>query len=400
MKYRIYWPGAFIVLVYPLLLILSAIVYYSKYGISWFEVGMLVCTYYVINITIGIGMHRLWAHNAYKVNKVVEFILAILAAASLQGPSLVWASDHYKHHTYTDEENDPHSPSKYENNKLAGFLWSHILWTMYKSNASKNISHVTLKKLGRNKLLLWQYKYYWQLAVFTNIVVPSLLGYMICGTATKALGAFIFAGIGRAIQQQMTFCVNSVCHIIGSKKYVNSTACDIWWLAVFLLGENWHNFHHAFPSDYRNGHKWYHLDIHKWIIYLLSKANLAWDLNTTSNVRIDAKVVKTSNYYSFEALKKEYQIIVSKIEMLQKCLHEKLSEFESSSSNIKSMFLGQLKNLQSCLERIRDEISTFMSNHQLINQNLLQEFKQEVTRIEYALKSFKLNAHENINKTI
>jgi stearoyl-CoA desaturase (delta-9 desaturase) len=55
-----------------------------------------------------------------------------------------------------------------------------------------------------------------------------------------------------------------------------------------LLGENWHNFHHAFANDYRNGHKWYHLDIHKWVIALMAKVGLASDLIVTSKLRIES----------------------------------------------------------------------------------------------------------------
>lgn len=105
-----------------------------------------------------------------------------------------------------------------------------------------------------------------------NTIMPALVGYL--------------------IEQHATFSVNSLCHFVGSKKYYKGTTGDIWWMALFLLGENWHNFHHAFPLDYRNGVKWYYFDVHKWIINVMSKLGLAWNLEVTPEIRIQAKKMK------------------------------------------------------------------------------------------------------------
>lgn len=97
--------------------------------------------------------------------------------------------------------------------------------------AHKKIDRLALVKLGKNKIVLWQFKHYWKIAVFMNTIVPLALGYLIGGNIQYAISAFIFMGVGRAIQQQATFCVNSVVHInMGTKKYYYGTARDIWWL--------------------------------------------------------------------------------------------------------------------------------------------------------------------------
>lgn len=296
-KFIINYTALFVIIIYPIILCVLATLYGYQYGIGKFEIISIIATYYIINVSIGVGLHRLWSHNTFKTKKWVEFILACITAGSLQGPILAWASDHILHHKYTDEDQDPHSALKYKN-KFIGFLWSHIGWMIFPDTKHKKIDRLVLAKLGRNKIVLWQFKNYWQIAAFMNFIIPTVIGYLLGGNLRYVLGAIIFMGLGRAIQQQATFCVNSVVHTnIGSKEYYNGTATDIWWLAPLLLGENWHNFHHAFANDYRNGHKWYHLDVHKWIIALMHKIGLVNDLVVTSKIRIESmkKLIKSKN---------------------------------------------------------------------------------------------------------
>jgi stearoyl-CoA desaturase (delta-9 desaturase) len=289
---KINWPATIVIVFVPIILAFLGFSYSKNFGIGKFEILLTICSYYIFNITVGIGLHRLWSHNSYKTNNFVEAILTLLSAATLQGPVIAWASDHHDHHTYTDTDKDPHSPLKYKN-KVLGFLWSHMGWMIFNDQKNKVLNKYTLVKLGRNKILMWQLKNYWKIALFMNIVPPLLIGYFLGGDFRHAYAGFLFIGIGRAIQQQMTFCINSWTHFVGDQQYTSGTPRDSWGIALFLLGENWHNFHHAFPSDYRNGHKWYHFDVHKWIIFLMSKVALAWDLQLTSPERISAKMSLT-----------------------------------------------------------------------------------------------------------
>lgn len=281
----LYMPAAVVLLVYPALLILFAFLYVKQFSFGLFEAMLMVSTYYIINISVGVGLHRYWSHAAFSLNRVVQFILLILASASLQGPVLMWASDHAMHHMYTDSPKDPHSPNKF-NGGIKGFLWAHIGWMLFRS-PNKEMDRGTLKRLGRDPMLLFQFKHYWTLAILTNTLIPALIGFAITRSWIGALAAFIFMGLGRAIQQHGTFCVNSMTHYFGRRLYEKGgSAGDIFWMAPFLLGENWHSFHHAFPSDYRNGVELHHFDVHKWIIWLLEKVGLAWDVKRTSEVRI------------------------------------------------------------------------------------------------------------------
>lgn len=289
-----------VLIIYPLILLTLGIFYVIQNGIGSFEIILFLCGYYITQITVCIGLHRLWSHNAYKTNKYIEFFLSLLAAGSLQGSILSWASIHYKHHSFTDTEKDPHSPLKYKN-KFKGFLWAHMMWLIMEKwsfNTYEDIDKEVLAKLGKNKILKWQFKYYSIIAIFMNLIVPTLVGFY-CGNLdyNSAYAGFLFIGIGRAIQHQTTFLVNSACHFFGTQKYTHGTSGNVWWLALLLIGENWHNYHHAFPLDYRNGVKWYQLDVIKWIIYLMSKIGLAWELQRVDKARIAAKVEYTKNLY-------------------------------------------------------------------------------------------------------
>ncbi|WP_425360765.1 MULTISPECIES: fatty acid desaturase [unclassified Candidatus Tisiphia] len=379
---RIVWSIFFVLIIYPIILSCLVVKYYASYKIGLFEISLFIAGYYGSNIAVGVGLHRLWSHHAFKTNKVVEFILVMMSAATFQGPVLSWASNHYKHHTYTDKDQDPHSPLKFEN-RILGFLWSHVGW-MIIDGSYKSIDRVTMVKLGKNKLLRWQLKHYWQISLFMNTIVPALIGYLIGGTIISAYAGFLFIGMGRALQQHATFCVNSLCHFVGSKKYYKGTAGDIWWMALFLLGENWHNFHHAFPSDYRNGAKWYHFDVHKWIIYVMSKLGLAWNLEVTPEVRIQAKVNETSKYL-IEGRKQQLSLLQDKINQLGERIYVKLNELENSSISIKVQLQKSFIEIQESLKKLAEQLHSSIQLTEESSERLLKIASKKIKDREMAI---------------
>ncbi|MGV2431924.1 MAG UNVERIFIED_CONTAM: fatty acid desaturase [Rickettsiaceae bacterium] len=378
-------PLVFVVLVaYPLFMIALGTWYIYNYGISTFEIILFVTSYYAFNISIGVGLHRCWSHGAYKLNKVVEFILAVISAGTLQGPALVWCSDHHKHHTFTDEEGDPHSPLKYKDNPLKGFLWAHIGWMLF-SDGIGHVDRITMAKLGKNSILRWQMKYYWQIAVFVNAILPLILGYLFGGmTALAALSGYIFVGLARALQQQITFCINSWMHFVGNTPYAISTAKDSWWLFPFVLGENWHNFHHAFPMDYRNGVKWYHPDVHKWIIYALEKLGLATSLIRTSDVRIKAKKDETKRQLS-EQIKTNLSLVEQAATFIAKASEARLAATEDLAGKAKKQIeLVHAKALD-LAENVRGKIS----QADAFQKDITAKYHRQLRKIEQIAK--KLN---------
>ena len=383
----------FALIIIPILLIVLFSTYIREYTVGWKEIILAVGSYYVCNISVGIGFHRYWSHSSYKTNKFVEFILVFLTAGTLQGPVLYWISDHYLHHIYTDEEDDPHSPLKYKN-KLLGFFWSHIGWLLVKDKNRHIIVPAVKKKYGNDTLLSWQLRYYPHLAIFMNLILPALVGYLcIANNVQGILGGILFIGIGRAVQQQVTFLINSLCHFYGSRKYSENTSGDIWWLAPFLLGENYHNYHHAFPSDYRNGIKWYHFDAHKWIIYCMNKLGLAWDLNKTNEIRIQAKLEYTKKRKQ-DFLRNEWLKIQTKIEELKILLKHKLSGIEKSSIFIKGHLQNKFNAISKKLESLYQKASNFTNMPENSSNKVVKKYELTIikfeSKIKYLLQHYKL----------
>jgi len=337
------WSICSVLILLPILITFGFIKYCFEYGCGWKEAVLGIVSYYMANISVGIGTHRLWTHGSYKTTKVVEFILMIVNSGTLQGPVLGWVSAHKRHHAYGDTENDPYTPLKYKN-KFKGFLWAHIGWMLVGDYLAAKIDKNTMSTLGKNKMFTWQVKHYVKIAVFMNIIPPMIFGWCVFAEISlqSTLAGLLTVGFARAFQQQMTFCVNSLLHVCGSKKYTSDSSGDIWWLFVFLLGENWHNFHHAFPRDYRNGHKWYHGDFHKLIILLMSKCGLAWDLVETSEERIAAKMSEIDSN-----IKNDYQMKLADVEIiairLANLAKQKVMMLEKSASEMVDSMTNKTK---------------------------------------------------------
>jgi stearoyl-CoA desaturase (delta-9 desaturase) len=380
---KINQPAFFALIILPLLLVTLACIYINRIGFGLQEFLLITISYYVCNITVGIGFHRLWSHGCYKTNKIVELLLIFLSAGTLQGPVLAWVSDHHRHHTYTDDEQDPHSPLKYKN-KIQGFLWSHIGWMIFNTKENKKITEVVLKKHGANKLIMWQFKYYLYLAIGMNVIFPLAVGYLIEPSLCGAISGIIFIGIGRSLQQHATFFINSLCHFFGSRKYSTNTSGDIWWLAPLLLGENWHNYHHAFPMDYRNGFKWYQFDVHKWIIYLMSRLGLAWDLNRTSDVRIQAKMEEKSKFIVTQA-QNQWGEVKTKVEKLKEMISVTINIIENSSNNVKANIDQQFKSIQEKLNYISEQAQLFIQLPEKSTENILNEARKQIRKFENSI---------------
>jgi stearoyl-CoA desaturase (delta-9 desaturase) len=375
---EINWFVTSILLGLPLFVIIATFFYIYHYGLGKKEIILAVTTYYLANISVGVGLHRRWSHASYKTTKWIEFLLMLLSSGTLQGPVLAWASDHKFHHAYSDTDRDPHTPLKYPNNKIKGFFWSHIGWMLVGDITAKNIDPSTMATLGKSKMLKWQLKNYALIATLMNTVAPLLFGWAIFAEITiqSSLAGLFFVGIGRALQQQMTFCVNSVCHILGSKKYANDSSRDVWWLFFLLLGENWHNFHHAFGNDYRNGHKWYHLDLHKWIIALLAKFGLAWDLVVTPEARIQAKMQEMQSNRKNDLQKTLEQVAILAANLANHA-REKLTAASQNFDNFSNKAREKFTELEEAAATLASNIQALVVHSENLTQKLVKNYKKE-----------------------
>ena len=219
---------------------------------------------------ITIGYHRLFAHRTYKASWIWRFLSLIAGASALQNSVLVWTAAHRRHHRHTDHEGDPYNATR-------GFWWTHMKWIFHSNDMADDFSNVP--DLEADPLVRWQHAWYWTIAWTINLGVPLTLGLLI----DRPWGMLLFAGLARiAYTHQATFCINSLCHILGSQPWSRSTTSrDSWVCALLTLGEGYHNFHHTFPADYRNGLRWFHFDPGKWVIWIGSRVGLTHNLKRT-----------------------------------------------------------------------------------------------------------------------
>lgn len=221
------------------------------------------------------GYHRLFAHRAYKANSLMKIFYLVFGAASGESTAIKWASDHRVHHQNVDTDQDPY-------NIHQGFFYAHIGWVFLKESASNEKTFP--KDLSTDKWVMWQHRNGAVLAIGTNILVSLFVGWL----SGDYFGAMAIVGFLRiTFVHHITFCINSLCHMIGTKPYDDQqTARDSNFLAFLTFGEGYHNFHHSFQADYRNGHLWYQWDPTKWIITLTTKLGWTSDLKRASEAAI------------------------------------------------------------------------------------------------------------------
>jgi stearoyl-CoA desaturase (delta-9 desaturase) len=266
---------------------------------------------YLNGMSITGGYHRLWAHNAYEASPALKWLFAFWGAGALQNSILVWASDHRRHHRHVDDnELDPYSAGR-------GLWFSHMGW-MLREYHSNEPDFSNAKDLQRDPVVMWQHRHYVALTLLMNLGLPLLLGVWL----GDIIGTVLLVGLLRlVINHHVTFFINSLAHFWGSRPYTDSnSARDNGFLAFLTYGEGYHNFHHIFQADYRNGIRWWQWDPTKWMISACSQLGLARNLNRVPDFRIQralldteferarAKLEKAQNSESLRhMLEREYQ---------------------------------------------------------------------------------------------
>ena len=251
--------------------VVPAFAYFFEY--SWFDWTMFFVLYIISGLGITVGYHRLMAHRSFKCANWVKRALLIAGGLALQNSALKWAADHVRHHARCDQEEDPY-------NAKLGFWYSHCGWLFWK-DPYRSEKYAT--RLKQDPLVMWQHRHYYTI-VISGLVLPLVLGFLYDGWL-GGLSCFLLAGLGRTFfVLNSTFFINSICHLWGSQPHGTSDSSrDSWLVSVLTFGEGYHNYHHMYQSDYRNGPKWYNFDPSKWLIWSLSKLGLAYDLRRQLN---------------------------------------------------------------------------------------------------------------------
>lgn len=269
----------FIVLTFTPLLALIFVPWYGfTVGYDGFELAVFAFFMVATGLAITAGYHRLWSHRAYEAHWSVRLWHAIWGACAMQNSVLHWCADHRQHHRFVDDnDRDPYSAPK-------GFWHSHMGWIIRKQNIYTD-DFANVKDLQRDPIVAWQNKYYIPLTVATNVAVPLALGWW----HGALWGTFLLAGLLRLVlNHHFTFFINSLAHMWGRQPYTDiNTARDNGLIALLTYGEGYHNYHHLFQWDYRNGVRWWQFDPTKWTIRLCAWLGLATQLRQPPQVQIE-----------------------------------------------------------------------------------------------------------------
>jgi stearoyl-CoA desaturase (delta-9 desaturase) len=236
----------------------------------WETVALAAAWYWCSGISITGGYHRLFAHRSYRCVRPVSLFYLLFGAAAVQNSVLTWASDHRRHHADTDGDTDPYDARR-------GLWWSHIGW-VFRDDPARDYTNV--RDLAADPLVAWQHRFYFPIAIGMAGAAPAFVA---LAWGDPAGGALWAGAIRLVAQYHTTFAINSVAHRFGRQPYTAATSARDNVLVAFLtMGEGYHNFHHRFPSDYRNGVRWFNYDPTKWLVSGLSTVGLTSDLKRVS----------------------------------------------------------------------------------------------------------------------
>jgi stearoyl-CoA desaturase (delta-9 desaturase) len=261
--------------------------------LGWSDLIVFVIMYVATGLGITVGFHRLFTHRSFKTGKAVRAVLAVLGSAAIEGPVISWVADHRKHHVFSDQPGDPHSPHVDHGvgvkGALRGLLHAHVGWLFIhtqrglKTRYAPDLIADPIVNYVSRTFVLW---------VVAGLVAPFLLGWAIGGTVAAGLTGLLWGGAVRMlVLHHSTYSINSLCHFFGRQQFkTGDESRNLYWLSVFTFGEAYHNNHHAFPTSARHGLSRWSWDPSAWVIWGLEKTGLAWDVVRISPERQSAKL--------------------------------------------------------------------------------------------------------------
>jgi stearoyl-CoA desaturase (Delta-9 desaturase) len=253
--------------------------------LRWSDVAVFLIMYVVCAVGVTVGFHRHLTHRSFKAKKPVRFALAAMGSIAIEGPVISWVADHRKHHAFSDQEGDPHSPHVGHEGgwrgAFRGLFHAHVGWLFIHTQRGKKeryapdlLKDPTIRFVDRT--FVW-----WALG---GLGMAAGLGYLIGGTWHAALTGLLWGGgVRMLVVHHVTYSINSLCHFFGRRDYsTGDESRNLAWLSLVTLGESWHNNHHAFPTSARHGLRRWQVDPSWLLISALEKVGLVWDV-----VRID-----------------------------------------------------------------------------------------------------------------
>ena len=252
-------------------------------GVSPVALITAALLYFIRMFAITAFYHRYFAHKSFKTSRPVQFIFAAIGACSTQRGPIWWAAHHRQHHRHADTASDPHSPND-------GFLWSHLGWFLTKRYFQADYRLV--KDLTRYPELRWLDRF--------DIAMPVILAIALFGFGewlnwikpewqTNGWQMLVWGYfISTVVLLHATLLINSLAHKWGKRRYnTEDGSRNNFWLALLTLGEGWHNNHHYHASSARQGFYWWEIDISFYLLVLMKKLGLIWDMRTISAEKRD-----------------------------------------------------------------------------------------------------------------
>jgi stearoyl-CoA desaturase (delta-9 desaturase) len=238
----------------PLLVLAFGVVWYWGEGVRLRDLLLAVALFLVVGHGITVGYHRLFTHRSFVAARPLKVALACAGSMAFEGGPIGWVADHRRHHLYSDQAGDPHSPHGFGRGagaQLRGLWHAHVGWlvrhsrTSWERHAPDLLADRDLVAIN-NLFPLW---------CVVSLAIPFCLGWLLGGGVSAALTALVWAGAVRIfVLHHVTWSVNSVCHTFGRRPFrTNDRSTNVGVLAVVSMGESWHNAHHAFPRSARHG---------------------------------------------------------------------------------------------------------------------------------------------------
>ena len=340
--------------------------YLWHYGIDAFQISLFLFFLISTGMSITLGYHRLFSHLTFQASPLIKIYTLLFGAAAFEGSALGWCADHRRHHKHVDHEEDPYDINR-------GLFHAHIGWLLFRRSLDTPLTWV--RDLQKDRLAFLQHQYYVPIAIFMGFILPAAIGWA-WGGPISALGGFLLAGVARIVLvHHMTFCINSLCHWIGDRPYSSKcSARDSLVMAFFTFGEGYHNFHHEFQHDYRNGVKPWQFDPTKWTIWLLAKLGLVKKLRTVDEEKIlKAQIAEHQRQLEAKLNARASPLcdsVHAVIESARTRMDEALSRWEKLLVQYRAAAAGQKevtrhemaelqKKLKEALEKLRTSIQTW-----------------------------------------
>ncbi len=231
-------------------------------GVTWQALTLGVLLYCARMFGVTGGYHRYFSHRTYKANRAFQFFLAFLAQSTAQKSVLWWGAKHRHHHLYSDGEEDIHSP------RHTGFFYSHVGWIFDRKNETTDLAKIDDFARYPELVLLHKYE-----------LVPAIILALLCFATAGWSGLVIGFFWSTVALYHATFCINSLAHVHGTKRYVTGDdSRNNWILAFFTMGEGWHNNHHAYQASVRQGFRWWEIDFTYYLLLGCKKLGLVSDM--------------------------------------------------------------------------------------------------------------------------